>query len=141
MPNAKHYAPEAEIAQCLNPDRIRKASYRSQDLQTLLDEDLPLGSHTVGWDGRDDQGQPVSSGTYLYRLRSGEVVQERKMDRKYPVPVSVAGMQMANKSHHPPNKPKTTALCVSPPHWNIPYHNTTQYFPWRRTVQEQTGRA
>ncbi|MFT4648043.1 MAG: glyoxylase-like metal-dependent hydrolase (beta-lactamase superfamily II) [Planctomycetota bacterium] len=43
MPNAKHYAPEAEIAQCLNPDRIRKASYRSQDLQTLLDEDLLVG--------------------------------------------------------------------------------------------------
>lgn len=43
MPNAKHFAPEAEIAQCLNPDRIRRASYRAEDLQTLLDEDLLIG--------------------------------------------------------------------------------------------------
>jgi glyoxylase-like metal-dependent hydrolase (beta-lactamase superfamily II) len=43
MPNAKHFAPEAEIAQCLNPDKIRRASYRAEDLQTLLDEDLLIG--------------------------------------------------------------------------------------------------
>ncbi|MCA9001944.1 MAG: MBL fold metallo-hydrolase, partial [Planctomycetes bacterium] len=43
MPNAKHYAPEAEIAQCLNPDAIRRASYRAEDLQALLDADLLMG--------------------------------------------------------------------------------------------------
>jgi len=37
------------------------------------------GSHSVLWDGRDESGEPLSSGVYLYRLRAGELVQARKM--------------------------------------------------------------
>ena len=31
---------------------------------------LQKGSHSLRWDGKDDRGQPVSSGVYIYRLRT-----------------------------------------------------------------------
>ena len=37
------------------------------------------GVHRVHWDGRDDQGRPLASGVYLYRLMTGEAVQTRKL--------------------------------------------------------------
>lgn len=37
------------------------------------------GTHSVTWDGRDNQGQPVSSGVYLYRMQSGKYSATRKM--------------------------------------------------------------
>jgi hypothetical protein len=33
----------------------------------------------VTWDGRDDSGQPVTSGVYLYSLKTGDFVATRKM--------------------------------------------------------------
>jgi len=32
---------------------------------------LTFGLHAVDWDGRDDSGRGVASGTYLYRLQAG----------------------------------------------------------------------
>ena len=37
------------------------------------------GIHRVHWDGRDDQGRPLASGVYLYRLVTGENIQTRKL--------------------------------------------------------------
>ena len=37
------------------------------------------GIHRVHWDGRDDQGRPLASGVYLYRLVTTESVQTRKL--------------------------------------------------------------
>jgi hypothetical protein len=37
------------------------------------------GTHTVTWDGRDDRGQIVASGVYLYRLVAGGQVQVRRL--------------------------------------------------------------
>ena len=43
-----------------------------QVVRTLLDDyELDAGYHTIDWDGRDQQGQPVTSGVYLYQLRAG----------------------------------------------------------------------
>ena len=43
-----------------------------QVVRTLLDDyELDAGYHTIDWDGRDQQGQPVTSGVYLYHLRAG----------------------------------------------------------------------
>jgi len=48
-------------------------------VRTLLDQSLPAGNHDERWDGRDGNGQSVSSGTYFYRLTSSGEVRQRKM--------------------------------------------------------------
>ncbi|MXX38692.1 MAG: T9SS type A sorting domain-containing protein [Gemmatimonadetes bacterium] len=40
---------------------------------------LQTGRHRVNWEGRDAGGQPVPSGIYFYRLRSGNRAESRKM--------------------------------------------------------------
>ena len=40
---------------------------------------LAAGEHRLTWDGRDDKGQPVASGAYLYQLRVDEQLRTRKM--------------------------------------------------------------
>lgn len=39
-----------------------------QEVRTLTDQQLQAGTHGVAWDGRDNSGNPVSSGVYFYRL-------------------------------------------------------------------------
>ncbi|MCY3668037.1 MAG: T9SS type A sorting domain-containing protein, partial [Gemmatimonadetes bacterium] len=40
---------------------------------------LAVGEHRLRWDGRDEQGQAVAAGVYLYRLQVGEQTRLRKM--------------------------------------------------------------
>ena len=40
------------------------------EVKQLLGDTLPSGSHSQTWDGRDDAGHEVASGTYLVRLVS-----------------------------------------------------------------------
>jgi hypothetical protein len=40
-------------------------------IKTLVNEQMPAGSHAVIWDGRDETGQRVASGTYFYRIQAG----------------------------------------------------------------------
>ena len=37
------------------------------------------GSYTLRWDGQDEGGRELASGVYLYRLRSGEQLETRKL--------------------------------------------------------------
>ena len=37
------------------------------------------GEHMITWDGRDDSGRSVPSGTYVVRLQTKESVQGRKV--------------------------------------------------------------
>jgi len=48
-------------------------------VRTLTDADFPAGAHGVVWDGTDDDGRPMASGIYLYRLRSDNESHSRKM--------------------------------------------------------------
>jgi subtilisin family serine protease len=46
---------------------------------TLLARPLPAGTHQVTWNGRDDAGRQVASGTYVYRLQAGHQVAMKRM--------------------------------------------------------------
>ncbi len=51
-----------------------------QRVRTLVNRRQAAGRYTVQWDGRNDAGQPVASGVYIYQLKAGErFVQSRKM--------------------------------------------------------------
>ncbi|MHB8079468.1 MAG: S8 family serine peptidase [Candidatus Krumholzibacteriia bacterium] len=52
------------------PGRARLAVYGldGRRLRTLVDGELPAGPHELLWDGCDDAGRPLASGTYLARL-------------------------------------------------------------------------
>lgn len=46
---------------------------------TLVDARQSVGSYRIEWNGRDEDGQPVASGVYLYRLKTEDAAKTRKM--------------------------------------------------------------
>ena len=50
-----------------------------QLVKTLASGQVGAGSHTVKWDGRDSQGNKVSSGIYIYRLQTENKETTRKL--------------------------------------------------------------
>jgi hypothetical protein len=48
-------------------------------VRELVNGPLSAGEHSAVWDGRDEQGNPVSSGIYLSRLTQGEKTVSRRM--------------------------------------------------------------
>jgi len=50
-----------------------------QHVRTIVDEDQVAGEKTVAWDGKNQRGETVTSGIYLYRLEAGEFIQSKKM--------------------------------------------------------------
>lgn len=48
-------------------------------IRTLLDADLPTGSHQAFWDGTDSAGRGMPSGSYCARLLVGEAVKTVRM--------------------------------------------------------------
>ncbi len=52
---------------------------RGQRVRLLVDSGKPAGSHRAVWDGRDDSGNRVASGVYLYKLLAGDFVASRRL--------------------------------------------------------------
>jgi len=50
-----------------------------QHIRTLIDEEKSPGSYQILWNGLDDQGQSVSSGVYLYKMKAGDFRAMKKM--------------------------------------------------------------
>ncbi|MHB9030877.1 MAG: formylglycine-generating enzyme family protein, partial [Candidatus Latescibacterota bacterium] len=50
-----------------------------QQVRTLVNERLSAGSHTVMWNGRDDNGAGVGAGLYVYMLSAGKSRLSQKM--------------------------------------------------------------
>ena len=63
------------------PAVIRLAVFNilGQRVRVLYDGDQQPGFHTVRWDGRNDYGDPVGTGVYIYRLETRDFVETRKM--------------------------------------------------------------
>jgi subtilisin family serine protease len=50
-----------------------------QSVRTLVNSEQRAGYHTIIWDGADDAGMQVSSGTYFYILKAGDKSFTKKM--------------------------------------------------------------
>jgi flagellar hook assembly protein FlgD len=48
-------------------------------VRVLMEETVDADRHTVRWDGRNDRGNGVPSGVYVYRLAAGGQMQARTM--------------------------------------------------------------
>jgi len=59
--------------------RLEVFDLAGRKVRTLLDATLDAGQHTVMWNGQDDAGRGVASGTYVAKLRSGDQVTSHKL--------------------------------------------------------------
>jgi hypothetical protein len=52
---------------------------KGQKVNTLVNEMISAGEHSVIWDGRDSNGNRVGSGIYFYKLKVGDFQKIKKM--------------------------------------------------------------
>ena len=50
-----------------------------REVATIVNEMGTPGKHTALWEGKNDRGESVSSGVYMYQMRAGNAVITRKM--------------------------------------------------------------
>lgn len=50
-----------------------------QNIRTLVNQRKIRGVHQIEWDGRNNAGNPVTSGIYIYRMQAGGYVSIKKM--------------------------------------------------------------
>jgi hypothetical protein len=58
---------------------IKIMNMLGQEIKTLVNENKTAGFYTIYWDGRDNRGNPVVTGVYLYQIKAGSVVFTKKM--------------------------------------------------------------
>jgi len=51
---------------------LRIFNVNGRIVRTLVNSTLPAGEHSVTWNGRDEQGNSVPSGTYFYKINCNE---------------------------------------------------------------------
>jgi hypothetical protein len=61
------------------PATVAVYDVRGRRVATLLDTSLGAGIHRVSWDGRDQNGESLSSGVYFMRLQAAGQTQVRKL--------------------------------------------------------------
>ena len=59
--------------------RLEVYDLTGRRVRTLVDESRPAGRYEVTWNGTDDNGARVASGTYFYRLQAGSFTRTEKM--------------------------------------------------------------
>jgi flagellar hook assembly protein FlgD len=58
---------------------LRIYNVRGQEVRTLVDDNRPAGFWSTEWDGRDNTGNSVGSGVYLYKLETPAFSHSKKM--------------------------------------------------------------
>jgi flagellar hook assembly protein FlgD len=48
-------------------------------VRTLINTKQQAGEHRITWDGKDNQGDQIASGIYIYRLQAEGFDQTKKM--------------------------------------------------------------
>jgi hypothetical protein len=59
--------------------KIQIYNILGQNVRDLVDEQQNSGYKTIQWNGKDDDGNEVSSGIYFYRIEAGNFVKCKKM--------------------------------------------------------------
>jgi len=67
------------IAEITGSTELSIYNLKGQKIKKLEVRNLELGINDVIWDGTDQNNQPVSSGIYFYKFRSGDIEVSRKM--------------------------------------------------------------
>jgi len=59
---------------------LRIYDITGQEIKTLINDNLiPVGNYEIEWDGKDNNGNAVASGTYFYQLETEGYIKARKM--------------------------------------------------------------
>ena len=63
------------------PSQVRLSIYNTlgQEIRTLVNQEQTAGDYRVTWNGKDNQGNPVASGIYIYRLQTDNFSQEKRL--------------------------------------------------------------
>ena len=59
--------------------KIKIYNINGQMIKELINEEKNSGHYSLIWDGTDNRGNKVASGTYLYQIQTGNFVEARKM--------------------------------------------------------------
>ncbi|MFQ5824587.1 MAG: T9SS type A sorting domain-containing protein [bacterium] len=58
---------------------LRIYNLLGQKIRTLVNQEQTAGTKTILWDSKNELGQTVSSGIYIYRMKAGHINKSRKM--------------------------------------------------------------
>jgi ligand-binding sensor domain-containing protein len=76
------FNPETTISFTLPAEgdvRVDVYNLKGQKVQRLLSDTLGSGEHCIQWNGQDEEGKAVASGTYFYRIQYNNASYTRKM--------------------------------------------------------------
>ncbi|MBD3224325.1 MAG: T9SS type A sorting domain-containing protein [Caldithrix sp.] len=76
------FNPQTQISFTVNrKSRIQLQIFDVQGrfIRNLLNQQMPVGQHSIKWDGRTQQGNLLPSGFYIYRLKSAMQNQSKRM--------------------------------------------------------------
>jgi len=76
------FNPETTISYSVKentPVTIDIYNVKGQRVRTLVNEAKASGTHTVTWNGTDNNGRNVSSGIYYYKMSAGKFSSTKKM--------------------------------------------------------------
>jgi hypothetical protein len=59
--------------------RLTIYNLRGESIRRLVSGQQAAGNHSIDWDGRNETGQSVASGIYIYRIHAGQLVDTRRM--------------------------------------------------------------
>ena len=59
--------------------RVKIHNTLGQLIRNLVNESKPIGEYSISWDGKNDSGRKVTSGTYFYQLQVGDFISTKKM--------------------------------------------------------------
>jgi len=70
---------EYQISGQSQPVRLEIFDILGKRVRVLVDEKQTAGQYRIAWDGRDDRGQEVASGIYLYKMMVGSFAASKRM--------------------------------------------------------------